>query len=262
MTTGTKTKLKYIAIFILVLSLVGVGFYLYWLSRGAISESTPRVYDIDRVVQISRQNISDQDVIKYFGVTKILSVNDNFFRLKITKTDYSKLESLSIPFSDLPYDHSIASDGQGIWIVEIVEPVYNSKVQALANFGTIVSPFEKNSFLIWTNRSRLDEIRNLGVVKSLTPYYSYQRISEAVAEDLHSVDRASAQMKILTNNANLASLKSSIESRGVKVGNESQTTFLAAFLELVVFNIEFSSDQVSQLLSQYPQIVSLDSIPQ
>ena len=256
-----KRKGKFLISLITIFLLIGVLSFIYYMyiNRQELAVNNP-MYSKEKVVQISSDYISQQKIIEMFGVNSVIYVSDKHYRLKFDETGLEKLSQSNYPYVELPFTHSLTSDGFGIWKVEIIEPIYDQKVQSLANYGTIIGSYD-NSILIWASRDSIEDIINLPDISLVHPFYNYEKLSPEVVSESFEAKKINASIFLLIDNKNIELVKDRMNDLNMRIIDETESSYLSQTLESITITTEFYYSNLNRILEAFPQIVNIDSTP-
>jgi hypothetical protein len=260
--TFIKNSFRKLGTFIIVLGvivlLIAGGFYIYerFFKQGPamVEDNKPREVF---VVIFSRQAMSEQDVLKTYGRGAVLDVSDISYRLKLNPTQYESFKSsVNFKYTLLSNDYPLTNQGLSIWKVTFHAPVYSSKVQTVANYGSIIEELKDGSYLVWTTSSEAEKIKGLDIVESINPYLVYEKIGIDMSQKLIT-DKFDADISVLVIDNDLEAIKSAVRKYGIHIVEEENTMIIDDALAVAVLHSEVNQTTLLNALSGLAQIISV-----
>lgn len=238
-------------IFILI-----IGFAIYQIFFSKQETVITKVEVNTNVVIVLRKDISEQDVLDTFKKASVLGVSDTSYRLILDNEQFQILKDMNIPYSVLPINFPQTRDGFGIYKVEFYPPVYNSKAQSVANYGTLIQENRDFSYLVWANKSKIGQIKNLEVVQGITPFSAFNKVNLELGGTLLK-ESFNANIKILVISNNIENTKNVIKKYGININDQEEAFVINGNLSTVVLNVNMTTEDMYKLLSDVPQLISI-----
>lgn len=253
---NTKSSFKIIGFIVGFIILLFIGLVIYRLLSTGDSHQSTRENRETYVVLLSRQALSEQEVLGAYGRNAVLEVSDYSYRLRLNTEQYAKFANSGIKYTLLSNSYPISRNGNSIWKIKIIPPVYNSKVQLVANYGTIIEELPDMSYLVWTNKEGVSKIDNLEVVDIVAEYLAYERVSIDLNNRLNE-DDFTADINVLVVNNDIESIKNTLRNYGVNIIEEEAALLIDSSLSTVVLNTRMNYEILDKALSSFPQIISV-----
>ena len=130
--------LKFSGFFFLLVIFVSLVIYIVSLFFGPQIISVPEAVVDSHVISFARSDLSEREVLAKFGRSTVVGVSDTAYRLKLNNDQFAQFKALNLSYTELPSQFLVSRNGYSIWRVEFYPPVYNSKVQSIANYGSII----------------------------------------------------------------------------------------------------------------------------
>lgn len=258
----TRNSFRKLGTFILIIGavillLVG-GMYVYERffkkSPMAIEESKPREVF---VVLFSRQAMSEQKVLETYGRGSVIDVSDISYRLKLNPSQYEQFKSsATFKYTLLSNDYPITNDGLSIWRVRFHSPVYSSKVQTVANYGSIVEQLKDGSYLVWTTSPEAEKIKSLDIVESINPYLAYEKVGIDLSQEILK-DKVNVDIAVLVIDNDIEAIKTAVRKYGIQIIEQENTKVLDDSLAVVTLTSEANQTTILNALSGLAQIISV-----
>lgn len=242
--------------FLGMLLFLGMLFYLISLFWTNGTVSTPKESVDYYIVSFAREDLSEQKVLETFGRPSVIGVTDLAYRLKLSKEKLAEFKDLNLSYTILPSDFFTTSSGYALWKVEFHPPLYNSKIQSIANYGTIVQENSDRTYLIWTNEAHAQSISSLGAVKNISSYLVYEKVDINLNSRLLE-ENFTAKLKVLVADNDIESIKNAVLSYGIKIIEEEDTLVIDDSFSTVVLNVELDFDSMKTALVSFPQLISV-----
>ena len=245
-------------IFSLILALLLIALVFFLINKFSnkkvvlVDNKPPEFY----IISFSRRDLSEQKVLATFGRPSVIGLSDNAYRLKLGAEKFSEFQGLNIKYTVLPSDFVMTKNGFGLWKVEFVPPVYNSKVQSIANYGAIVQKNKDDSYLVWAYKDDEAAIDSLDTVEKVTGYFSDEKIDINLNSRLVD-EKFNAKVKMLVINNDIEFIKNLLQSYGVNIIEEEGSSVIDSSLSTIVLNTNMNLDILKKITTSIPQLISV-----